>query len=138
MKKEEAYSRLFSLEQSGEDITPYLKMLAVSESVPEEVLSFIANGGSERNVSFLENLKEKKFYRNIMDESLPPLEQAKALSSLVTHTLIECGNTEEPIETLSSSLGLAGVMNALSSYMNGDEEKVKESCRSIRQILKRM
>ena len=135
MKKEEAYSRLFQLEQLGEDIRSYLKMLAVNESVPEEVLLFLANGGEKGSSEFLKNLSEKKFYKNIMNENLPTIEQAKALSSLVTHTLIECGNTGESIEDLSRSVNLPGAIDALSSYLLGDEEKVRESCRSIRKIL---
>lgn len=123
------------MESLGIDIERHIRSLAISAEVPSSVEDFIASGGKEENKNFLSSLKEKKFYKTIMDESAAPTEQAKALSSLVTHTLIEHGNTGVSAKTLSKPIRASKVMESLSSFLNeGDSSRVKESCQKLRDM----
>ena len=123
MTKSEAYTELFKLEKQGIDIESMIKELAVSKEVSEGLLSKI---NMYKNYPlFIEKLKEKHFYKTIMNEEkeITLNAYAKALSSLVTHTLIECENLEgTTIKELSESVMLSNVIDAINSYMIKDDD----------------
>lgn len=126
MNKVEAYKELFKMEKQGFNIDNILKELATSKRVTEDIL-FKMNQLKTYPV-FLKQLKEKKFFKNILDDSLDDIEKAKALSSLVTHTLIEFQNIEESeIKNLSEAVYIDEVLEALNLYMTeGNSNKLNE------------
>ena len=127
MTRTEAFKELFELESKGVNIDLMIEEMAISEGVPESVEMFLS---TIRNYPlFIEKLQTKQFYKVITNkDNLSVVEQAKALSSLVTHTLIEFENIDKDnILGISNSVYIDEVLKALESYMlEGDESKVIE------------
>lgn len=135
MTRAEAFKELFILEKQGINIDSKIEEMAVSKEVPESIEIFIST--IKNYPIFIDKLKMKQFYKVITTkENLPVVEQAKALSSLVTHTLIEFENIDKDnILGLSSSVYLDEVFEALEMYMlDGDESKIIEVTEKLRNL----
>lgn len=135
MTRAEAFKELFLLEKQGINIDLKIEEMAISEGVPESIEIFIST--IKNYPKFIDKLKMKQFYKVITTkENLPVVEQAKALSSLVTHTLIEFENIDKDnILGLSSSVYLDEVFEALEEYMlDGNENKVIEVTEKLKDL----
>ena len=135
MKKSDAYIKLFKLQENGQNISSYIEMLAKSDNVPFEVLNFLEGVGSV-DTSYLSDLKTKKFYKTIM-ESDNVFEQAKGLSSFVTHTLIEISNNPDSRKIISESIDIKQINDSLSNFVrSGNSSYIVESVDYVKTILK--
>lgn len=136
MKKSEAYSRLFELNDQGVDVAVPIAELAKSTSVPESVMSFLSEY-DKFNLEFISQLTTKKFYKNIV-ESTDPIEQAKGLSSFITHLLIEIQNVPESKELILHSIDVVSIMDNLKEFIvSNDTTKLTESVDYVRVLLKK-
>ena len=138
MTRAEAFKELFRLEKKGVNIDSQIEDMALSKGVPESVEIFLST--IKNYPIFIKKLQTKQFYKVIMSEKdLSVVEKAKALSSLVTHTLIEFESIDKDnILGLSNSVYLDEVLNALEEYMlDGREEKVLEVSDKLKELFER-
>jgi hypothetical protein len=136
MTKEEAYSKLFELSNNGIDINEQITELAISNEVPESVINFL-NDQSSNYLEFLDDLRDKKFYKTLT-ESSDPMELSKALSSMITHTLIEMQNHPDKKSVIKNNLNIAEILESLNDYiLNNNEEKLMTTVRSITKLLRK-
>lgn len=135
MTREDAFKSLFELERKGINIDSMIEEMAITKEVPESIEEFIST--LKNYPIFIEKLQNKQFYKIITcKEDLSVVEQAKALSSLVTHTLIEFEKIDKNnIAGLSNSVYIDEVLNALNEYMLEGEEsgiiKITNKLRSL-------
>ena len=135
MTRTEAFKELFSLESKGINIDSMIEEMALSKEVPESVEIFLST--IKNYPIFIEKLQNKQFYKVITrGENLSVVEQAKALSSLITHTLIEFeGIDKNNILGLSNSVYIDEVLDALGGYMlGGDESGIIEVTNKLRDL----
>lgn len=115
MTKEEAYSKLFKLDNP--ETQKYVLMLARSSEVPEEVINYLAQETSVELPSWISNLSSKKFYKTLEDKSISDLDKAIALSSLITHLLIECRDNPDNVANLGSEITICQVIDWIKGYL---------------------
>ena len=138
MTRAEAFKELFRLEKKGVNIDTKIEEMALSKGVPESVEIFLST--IKNYPIFIKKLQTKQFYKVIVSEKdLSVVEKAKALSSLVTHTLIEFESIDKDnILGLSNSVYLDEVLNALEEYMlDGREKKVLEVSEKLKELFER-
>lgn len=138
MTKEEAYQKLFEINKTkNTDISEQIKELAVSSEVPKSVVSFITESSSIDIPPFVENLKSKRFYKTFLNEKCSEIDKAKALSSLITHTLIESEYSGIPIEVLSGKMSMNQVTESLQDYLlSGSTDRLNKTFESISLMMK--
>lgn len=132
MTKQEAYKILFNLEDKGIDTSEYIDDLAINKNVSNKVISFI-NSFNDKKLDFLNNLKSKKFYKNLQKENLTINEKAKTLSSFVTHVLIE---KEINPDVDLNLLDIEKINESLTNYIKDNNEKeVNDSFNYIKSLI---
>lgn len=138
MEKSDAYMKLFKLQENGHNISKYIELLAKSDEVPAEVLNYLESFTNKvTSTKYLSELKTKKFYKTIM-ESDNIYEQAKGLSSFVTHTLIELSNHPEVRLAISESVDIKLINDSLTNFMNsGKADYISESIKYVKSVLQR-
>lgn len=140
MTKSEAYMEIFKLEKQGIKVDSMIKEIAVSKEVTEDLIQKI---NKYKNYPiFIEKLREKHFYKTIMNEGkeITINAYAKALSSLVTHTLIECENLEGmTVKELSESVKLSEVIEAINLYMiEEDDSRIMVMVEKLRKLFNKL
>lgn len=134
MNKSQAYSKLFELSNSGIDITEPINQLAVSESVPNSVLSFLSSY-DKFGIEFIEKLKSKKFYKSVT-ESTDIGDQAKGLSSLITHLIIEIESNPSSRAQVLECIDTDKLIEGIRSYFTDDSSNLTESISYIKSLFK--
>ena len=136
LTRRDAFRILFDLEKHGISIDPLLKDMSLNScGVPDSVKEFIY--AYQNYPVFIEKLKTKQFYKNILKDDLSILDKAKALSSLITHTLIECGTTNNKNQMfyLSESIKLKDILSALHSFMiQRDSTGIEQVTEELREL----
>ena len=127
MDKSEAYARLFRMPQTDPNVERLLRVLAASESTPYEVSEYLSNPDQD---DFSELLDRKKpYFKSIMKLTLDDLEYAKAISSMITHQLIDGINLD------NSKLILRG-LSVLQSFVNGSNLEMHQLLNELRDSVK--
>lgn len=146
LNKQIAYQKLYQIKEKA-DITEQLKKLALSETVPYDVICFI---NKYIPIDLLEtynhiytNRRKNPLYKSLVNENLKAEDQAIALSSLLTQTLIHSKNLKKKGYQKESRNHL-NVMNtdeiirALESYANGDEKTLNKVFLMVRDVFKEL
>jgi len=141
MERQEALKGLFRIKSFYHlDISEQLDKLGSAEDVPEDVENFI-NKYDYKIEHFLENLKEKEFYKSLKNPKTDFV-ALKGLSSLITHALIEVEKKPEQKPLIVEKLKVVEVTKALQTYLltdNKDEtfqliKEIKETINNIEEV----
>ena len=148
MDKQSAYVKLFEIKKKNRvNITEQLKKLAVGDSIPYDVICFI---NRYLPIEYLEtynhiykNRRKNPLYKNLVNENLSSVDQAIALSSLLTQTLIHSKNLnkkgmKESAREHLSVMNTDEVVSALKGYMNGNEKHLNEVFLMVRDVFKNL
>ena len=135
MNKAEAYTEVINIgESKGIDVKEYILDLATHKEVSERVLDFISSSHKETCSVFIENVKKKPLYKEFSKDSLSALDKAKAVSSFITHALIE--RTLDENFDQDSSINFGMILDDLKAYMvNDDTTALDETVDYIKCIL---
>lgn len=89
VSRQDLFSDLFKLKNSGIDISESLKVMETSPGIPKEVVNFIVNNSPQ--YTFYEDLRKNQrvLFKNILSyESLDFYNKIKTCSSLITRAMI--------------------------------------------------
>lgn len=144
MIKAKAYSRISEIgDKHGVDVTEYLTQLAMNDSVPDSVMKFISEYDKKDGIKsesplskeFCETIKSKQLYKTLSTET-DPLELAKALSSFITHILIEYKVKPMEINELRSAIDFEMLVDSLLYYLTDlDVNSVHEAASYVLDLL---
>ena len=144
MIKSKAYARITEIgEKHDVDVKDQLMKLAMEDSVPESVIRFIEeydkkdgiNPRKRLNPELRETLREKKLYKTLC-ESDNDVEQAKAVSSFLTHILIEFDIHPDLISEIREIVDFDLILdNLLYYFTDGDIHSVYEASNYIQDLL---
>lgn len=145
MIKSKAYARVTEIgDKYGIDVKDKLMTLAMYDEIPEDIIRFIEKYNKEDGLeSFAtldselkEVLKSKKLYFTLKTSS-NPLELAKAISSFLTHILIEYSNNPSEIPNIQKSVDFELIIDSLLYYLNElDTTGVEEASSYIVDLLR--
>lgn len=141
-----AYLNRIKNESNGKiNVTPYIHELAVSETVPYEVLIFINRHiGLPQLFTYNEiynRMGKSPLYKNLVNENASDEDQAIALSSLLTQTLIHTKqlvkeNNEDDVQEYADIMNVSAITEALNDYVHGDSTKLNQVFMSTREVVK--
>ena len=80
-------------------------------------------------------------YKNLVNENASDEDQAIALSSLLTQTLIHTKqlvkeNNEDDVQEYADIMNVSAITEALNDYVNGDSTKLNETFLEVRNVVK--
>ena len=141
-----AYLNRIKNESNGAvNVLPYIHKVAMSETVPYDVLIFINKHiGLPQLYTYNEIYKRmgsNPLYKNLVNEDLDDENQAIALSSLLTQTLIHTKqlvkeNEQEDVQEYAEIMNVRAITEALNDYVNGDSTKLNEVFLGTREVMK--
>lgn len=136
MNKSEAYSKVVEIGESQNiNVQEYLVDLAMNHTVTPKVLSFIYSDKTPLDEELKETLKSKTLYKTLT-RSDDDIELAKAVSSFITHVLIEYKNNPEKIKMIQECIEFEDIMMDLSRYMTeSDVDSLMCTVEYIRSLL---
>ena len=143
MLKSQAYSRVSEIgDKYGIDVSDKLVKLALNEIVPSDVLNFIAEydqkDGSEPtnqlSDEFKETIKTKKLYDSLYSDDYN--ERAKAVSSFITHVLIDFKVHPDYSDELRKSIDFDLIFDGLLYYTTeSDHQAITTVSNYIKDLL---
>ena len=142
--KQYCYRLLFEEQQNGTNCEQYIKDLALSVSIPKNVIRFLNDVRKPEVTKFFEDLRERnkkrthKLYGTLMSDTEDVCKLSKALSSYVTQALIFTETMPEmQKKEVFQQLRLTEAIEALNSYFtNNDIKLILNVCRSISSDIK--
>lgn len=144
LTKGDVYSKLISIEEKNNiDVSNYINEIVRSKSIPYSALIFI-NRYSPIDMLETYNIiyskrRKNPLYKNLVNENLPVQEQAIALSSLLTQSLIGMKSLNETDKKLQSTvMNISLISEALHEYSLGDSSKLEETFSMIREVFKKL
>lgn len=129
------------------NVSPYMKKVAASDSVPTDVLIFInKHVGLPQLFTYNEVYDRRRnnpLYKNLVNENLEDENKAIALSSLLTQTFIHTKqlvkeNKQSDIPEYTDIMNVKAITEALNDYANGNAKKLNEVFFEIRALLKEL
>lgn len=146
--KSTAYAKLTEIKQKyGINVSPYIKQVAESESVPYDILVFINKYSPipqlEVYNKIYNNRRKNPLYKNLVNENLPIEERAIALSSLLTQTLITTKFSVKDkklyeVKEYATLMNIDKITEALMQYVNGDDTLLNKTFLEIRDVFKQL
>ena len=135
MEKSKAYSKVVEIgEKENIDIKEYLLDLAMNDRVTPKVLNFI-HGSKSLDDELKDILKSKPLYKTLMTLD-DDIELAKAVSSFITHILIEYKNNPENIDSLRKIIEIEEILDGLSNYLiDSDVESLYDIVNYLKDLL---
>lgn len=146
INKSRAYAYLNRIKNECKvNVSPYIHKVAMSETVPYDVLIFINKHiGLPQLYTYNEiykRMNKNPLYKNLVNENLDDENQAIALSSLLTQTLIHTKqmvkeNEQEDVQEYAELMNVRAITEALNDYVNGDSTKLNETFLEVRNVVK--
>lgn len=146
INKSRAYAYLNRIKnECNVNVSPYIHKVAMSETVPYDVLIFINKHiGLPQLYTYNEIYKrmgKSPLYKNLVNENLDDENQAIALSSLLTQTLIHTKqlvkeNEQEDVQEYAEIMNVRAITEALNDYVSGDSTKLNETFLEVRNVVK--
>lgn len=150
LNKNSAYAYLNRIKTESEgrvNVSPYMRKVASSDTVPIDVLVFINRYIGLPQLYTYNTMYEKRkthpLYKSLVTENLKIESKAKALSSLLTqvfiHTeqLLKAGKQED-IQEYMDIMNVRGITEALGEYAEGDDTKLNEVFMETRNVFKQL
>lgn len=144
LTKSDIYSKLINIRPKDKDANKYLSMMVGTDSIPYEVLVYVNRFDPIPQLETYNRIYERRrknpLYKNLVNENLPDIEKAIALSSLLTQSFIRMKelNEEERIE-YSDIMNISVITDALSRYsVLGDTEYLTEIFLLVRDVFKKL
>lgn len=131
--KDYLYKRLFEIEKDNVNVDNFLRQLA--QGYKDEAIEFVKSYNELSIPDFINKLVDKKFYYTLTDKRSSTNDKAKALSSLITHTLIEYSHGKTDLARLSKSIKLNNVLNSLQLYcLEGNSKAIDDVAEELRNL----
>lgn len=146
LSKSSAYSKLIEIGNSNKDVdvSKYISEMVGSDSVPFDVLVFINKyipiPQLETYNSIYWKRRKNPLYRNMVNESLPPIDKALALSSFMTRAIITMKDLPESNrQEYADIMNIPIISEAISRYTNyGDSDTLEEVFMMVRDVFKKL
>lgn len=147
LTKSKVYELLFKINKKQHiDIEKYVDMLSKSgNTIPVEVILFI----NQHKGSTIPQLKifniiyskrrKNRLYKTIMSESTSLEDQCLALSSMITHCLIELKEMRaDEREAFIDIMNIKDILEGITAYFNGDTKKTRQVFFELREIFRNL
>jgi len=101
-----------------------IELMLTTPGVPQQVVDFLEKEGlGVYKSKFLEKMKDKRFYRTLKSSiqegyQIDHNTLAKALTSLVTHAIIDVEQKEVSLDTARSELKLDKILSLVETYLS--------------------
>lgn len=145
LSRADVYSSIIEIgNQENLDLSDLLSEVMHSEDIPYKAIAFINHYKPLPQLMTYNSIYEKKnknpLYRNIVNESLPTIERAIALSSLLTRSIITMKSLpEEDHQAYANIMNIPVIAEAISRYTNyGDSDMLDEVFMMVRDVFKNL
>jgi len=123
----------FSDQEEAHRAEEYIDLVLDSEEVPQEVYQFLFSL-SDYAKDFFMRMESKIFYKNFKKfDKIEDIEKAKAISSFITHSLIEIEHGNVDLDKLKDDLRLNDFLAYLGFYL--ETGKLPATCIDLVEII---